>query len=185
MEDRAEGTDRRRTKKGLVIVHTGKGKGKTTAALGLVFRAWGHGMRVCVLQFIKRKNKNLGEVKAAAKLGIEWHQIGEGFVWHPTQDQEAKAKARRAWVLAQEKIASRAYDLIVLDEFTYVLKFGWLDPEEVLTWLAENKPSELHLIITGRDAVPALVEYADLVTDMGNVKHPFEQGVRAQQGIEF
>ena len=100
MEDQSTETDRRRAEKGLVIVHTGTGKGKTTAALGLVFRAWGHDMRVCVLQFIKRKNVNLGEVKAAAKLGIEWHQVGEGFVWHPTQDARAKAKARRAWVCA-------------------------------------------------------------------------------------
>jgi cob(I)alamin adenosyltransferase len=174
-----------KVQRGLVIVHTGHGKGKTTAALGLVFRAWGHGMRVCVLQFIKRKNENLGEYKAAARLGIEWHQIGDGFVWHPTQDDEAKAKALRAWALAQEKIASGAYDLIVLDEFTYLLKFGWLDPEEVLAWLAENKPPELHLVITGRDALPALIEYADLVTDMGSVKHPFDEGVQAQRGIEF
>jgi len=172
-------------RRGLVIVHTGTGKGKTTAALGLVFRAWGHGMRVCVLQFIKRKNVNLGEVKAATKLGIEWHQLGEGFVWHPIQDAQARAAAHRAWALAQNKIASGAYDLIVLDEFTYLLKFGWLDAGEVLTWLAENKPPELHLVLTGRDALPELVEYADLVTDMGNVKHPFDEGIGAQRGIEF
>jgi len=171
--------------RGLVIVHTGAGKGKTTAALGLVFRAWGHGMRICVLQFIKRKNRNLGEVKAAARLGIEWHQVGEGFVWHPTQDARARASAHRAWALAQDKIASGAYDLIVLDEFTYLLKFGWLNAGEVLTWLAEHKPPELHLVLTGRDALPELVEYADLVTDMGNVKHPFDEGVGAQRGIEF
>ena len=115
MEDQPRETDRRRAKKGLVIVHTGKGKGKTTAALGLVFRAWGHGMRVCVLQFIKRKNLNLGEVKAAAKLGLEWHQMGDGFTWRSADIDETVAKARRAWVLVQEKIASGAYDLIVLD----------------------------------------------------------------------
>jgi cob(I)alamin adenosyltransferase len=185
MQNLSGKTGGRRAKKGLVIVHTGKGKGKTTAALGLVFRAWGHGMRICVLQFIKRKNANLGEVKAAAKLGIEWHQTGGGFVYDPSEVGEAKARTWRAWALAQEKIASGAYDLIVLDEFTYLLKFGWLDPGEVLTWLDENKPPELHLVITGRDAVPELVAYADLVTDMGNVKHPFEEGVRAQRGIEF
>ena len=98
---------------------------------------------------------------------------------------DAGTPADRAWVLAQEKIVSGAYDLIVLDEFTYALKFGWLDVQDVLTWLAENKPPDLHLVITGRDAVPELVEYADLVTDMGNVKHPFDEGVRAQRGIEF
>jgi cob(I)alamin adenosyltransferase len=168
-----------------VIVHTGKGKGKTTAALGLVFRAWGHGMRVCVLQFIKRKNVNLGEVKAAAKLGIEWHQMGGGFVWDPDKMDKARAKTQRAWELAQKKIASGAYDLIVLDEFTYALDFGWLKAEDVLTWLDEYKPHDLHLVITGRDALPELVEYADLVTEMGNVKHPFDEGVPAQRGIEF
>jgi cob(I)alamin adenosyltransferase len=180
-----ETEERRRARRGLVIVHTGKGKGKTTAALGLVFRAWGHGMRVCVLQFVKRKNKNLGEVKAAAKLGIEWHQTGGGFVFDPDKMDEARAKTQRAWALAQAKIASGAYDLIVLDEFTYALDFGWLDTREVLAWLAGNKPPELHLVITGRDAVPALIEVADLVTEMGNVKHPFDEGVQAQQGIEF
>ena len=180
-----ESRDRGRARRGLVIVHTGKGKGKTTAALGLVFRAWGHGMRVCVLQFIKRKNKNLGEVKAAAKLGIEWYQMGDGFTWRSTDMDETIAKAQRAWAMAREKIASGGYDLIVLDEFTYALKYGWLKTEDVLGWLAENKPPELHLVLTGRDALPALVEYADLVTDMGNVKHPFDEGVRAQRGIEF
>lgn len=174
-----------KVRRGLVIVHTGEGKGKTTAALGLLFRAWGHGMRPCVIQFIKRKNRNLGEVKAAERLGIEWHQTGGGFVFDPDEMDEAKAKTQRAWTLAQEKIASGAYDLIVLDEFTYVLKFGWLDLERVVSWLAENKPARLHLVITGRDAAPALVEYADLVTEMGNVKHPFDEGVRAQRGIEF
>jgi cob(I)alamin adenosyltransferase len=175
----------KKARQGLVIVHTGKGKGKTTAALGLVFRAWGHGLRVCVLQFIKRKNKNLGEVKAALKMGIEWHQTGDGFVFDPDKMDAAKAKTRRAWALAQDKIASGAYDLIVLDEFTYALEFGWLDTGEVLAWLAEHKPPELHLVITGRDALPALIEYADLVTEMGNVKHPFDRGVQAQRGIEF
>jgi cob(I)alamin adenosyltransferase len=173
------------TKRGLVIVHTGTGKGKTTAALGLVFRAWGHGMRVCVIQFIKRENKELGEFKAAERMGIEWHQTGDGFVFDPAKRAAAKAKTQRAWALAQEKIASGAYDLIVLDEFTYALDFGWLDSGEVLGWLAENKPPELHLVITGRDAVPALIAYADLVTEMGNVKHPFDAGVQAQRGIEF
>jgi cob(I)alamin adenosyltransferase len=175
----------RRAKRGLVILYTGHGKGKTTAALGLIFRAWGHGMRACMIQFIKRKNRNLGEYRAAAKLGIEWHQMGDGFTWRSADIDETQAKAHRAWALAQEKIASGAYDLIVLDEFTYALKFNWLNTEDVLTWLAENKPRELHLVITGRDAPPALIAFADLVTDMSNVKHPFEQGMRAQRGVEF
>ena len=125
------------------------------------------------------------QVKAAAKIGIEWHQTGSGFVFDPDKMGEAKAKTQRAWALAQDKIASGEYDLIVLDEFTYALDFGWLDTAEVLAWLDEHKPPELHLIVTGRDAVPELLEYADLVTDMGNVKHPFDQGVQAQRGIAF
>jgi cob(I)alamin adenosyltransferase len=175
----------KQAQRGLVIVHTGEGKGKTTAALGLAFRAWGHGMRVCVIQFIKRENRELGEYKAAARMGIEWHQTGDGFVFDPAKMAAARAKTQRAWALAQAKIASGDYDLIVLDEFTYALDFGWLDVQEVLGWLREKKPPELHLVITGRDAAPELIEFADLVTEMENVKHPFDAGVRAQRGIEF
>jgi cob(I)alamin adenosyltransferase len=183
--DQSASSDRERIARGLTIVHTGEGKGKTTAALGLVFRAWGHGMRSCVIQFIKRRNKNLGEVKAAAQLGIEWHQMGDGFTWQSRDIQETRAKACTAWALAQKKILSQDYDLVVLDEFTYALKYEWLDTAQVVAWLGRHKPPELHLVITGRDAPPALIEFADLVTDMRNVKHPFEDGVRAQRGIEF
>jgi cob(I)alamin adenosyltransferase len=176
---------RRRITQGLVIVNTGKGKGKTTAALGILLRAWGHGLRPCVIQFIKRKNDNLGELKAARQLGIEWHQMGDGFTWRSSNMAETKASAHFAWALAQEKISSGDYDLIILDEFTYALKYGWLNVEGVVAWLAEYKPHELHLVITGRDAPPDLIAFADLVTDMNKVKHPLDQGIRAQRGIEF
>jgi cob(I)alamin adenosyltransferase len=172
-------------KKGLIIVNTGDGKGKTTAALGMVLRAWGRGLRTCVIQFIKAETGAWGEVKAAKKLGIEWHKMGDGFTWQSKDMDETIAKAISGWQLAQEKIASGLYDLIVLDEFTYPLHFGWLDTGEVLAWLEGHKPPELHLIISGRHAPPELIEFADLVTEMQLVKHPFEQGVPAQAGIEF
>ncbi len=171
--------------KGLVIMHTGQGKGKTTAALGLLLRAWGHGMRTCVIQFIKRENEKLGEYKAARRLDIEWHQMGDGFTWRSSDIEETADKARLAWTLAQEKIRSGAYDMIVLDEFTYALKFGWLEVKDVVAWLQESKPPALHLVITGRDAPPELVAFANLVTDMHKVKHPFDQGLKGQRGIEF
>jgi len=171
--------------KGLLIVHTGKGKGKTTAALGLLMRACGHGLKPCVIQFIKSETGRWGEIKIAEKLGIEWHKTGSGFTNTPEEEQEAIAKARQGWELAQEKIASGQYDLVLLDEFTYPLHYGWLDTDAVITWLKEHKPDGMHLIITGRSAPAALIEYADLVTEMRAVKHPFEQGIKAQRGIEF
>lgn len=184
-EEKRRKVREKRRKKGLVIVNTGHGKGKTTAALGTLLRAWGRGMRCCVIQFIKHETGNWGEVKAARQLGLEWHRMGDGFTWLSKDMDETMAKAHHAWSLAQEKIAGGDYDLIILDEFTYPLKFGWLDVADVIAWLREHKPPMLHLIITGRDAPPALVEFADTVTEMKKVKHPFDQGVRAQSGIEY
>jgi len=174
-----------RTRQGLVIVHTGLGKGKTTAALGLLFRAWGHGLRLCVIQFIKRPNQALGEVRAARRLDIEWHQMGDGFTWRSSDRDETKAKARRAWALVQDKIAAGGYDLIVLDELTFVFKYGWLNAHKAVAWLRAFKPPALHLVITGRGAPAELIEYADLVTEMTEIKHPFAHGIKAQAGIEF
>ncbi len=175
----------KKQKKGLVIVNTGEGKGKTTAALGLLLRAWGRGFRCCMIQFIKSSTSRPGEVKAALKLGLEWHKTGDGFTWRSKDIDETTARAQQAWKMAQEKIISDDYDLIVLDEFTYPLYFGWLDTTEVMDWLRANKPEGLHLVITGRYAPPELVEYADLVTEMTKIKHPHEQGIKAQPGIEF
>jgi cob(I)alamin adenosyltransferase len=172
-------------KKGLVILNTGEGKGKTTAALGLLLRAWGRDFRLCVIQFVKASTGKWGEVKAAKKLGLEWHTLGAGFTWTTKDMDKARELAARGWELAKQKIASGEYDVILLDEFTYVLHFGWLDTTEVLDWLKENKPPDLHLVITGRDAPPALIEYADLVTEMRAIKHPFDKGILAQPGIEF
>jgi len=173
-------------KKGLVIVHTGNGKGKTTAALGIVLRAWGRGMRVCVIQFLKNEHARYGEIRAAEKLGIEWLSTGDGWTWASHDGDETRARAVNAWATAQAKIVSGAYDIVVLDEFTYPLYYGWLDTAAVVAWLAERKPSMQHVIITGRYAPSALVDFADLVTEMREVKHPFaEQHIQAQAGIEF
>lgn len=172
-------------KHGLTIVHTGNGKGKSTAAFGMVLRAWGRGFRVCVIQFLKSETGKWGEVLAAQKLGIEWHISGDGFTWASKDMDTTIARAQLGWELAQEKIASGEYDLIVLDEFTYPLAFGWLDPAETIHWLTAHKPADLHLVITGRNAPPALLDYADLVSESREVKHPFHLGLKAQPGIEF
>ena len=173
-------------KKGLVIVNTGKGKGKSTAAFGVVLRAWGRGLRICVIQFIKSETGKWGEVRAAEKLGIEWLSTGDGFTWHSKDIDETTARARHGWEMAQEKIVSGDYDLIVLDEFTYPLHFGWLNVDEVIGWLKENKPPMLHLVITGRNAPQVLIEFADLVTEMKEIKHPYnEQEINAQVGIDY
>lgn len=170
---------------GLLIVYTGEGKGKTTAALGAVFRAWGHGLRVGVMQFIKSDQGRWGEVMAAERLGIPWRTLGDGFVWDPARQQESRRLALAGWRQAQEMIASGAYDLLVLDELTYLFMFGWLAVEEALSWLRAHKPPALHLLITGRDAPLALLEAADLVTEMRAIKHPYDRGIAAQRGIEF
>lgn len=172
-------------RQGLVIVNTGNGKGKSTAAFGTLFRAWGRGMRVCVIQFIKAETSNYGEIQGARKLGIEWHSMGDGFTWLSKDIAKTADKARTAWKLAQEKIVSGAYDLIVLDEMTYAFHHGWINVNEMIAWLREHKPSEMHLIITGRDAPSELIEYADLVTEMREIKHPYQHGIKAQPGIEF
>jgi cob(I)alamin adenosyltransferase len=171
--------------RGLVIVNTGNGKGKTTAALGTLFRAWGRGMRICVVQFIKVETGNWGEIRAARKLNLEWHTMGDGFTWMSKDLDATAGKARAAWTLAQEKIARGAFDLIVLDEMTYAFHLGWLDVDAVIGWLKAHKPAELHLIITGRDAPAELIEFADLVTEMREIKHPYTRGIKAQAGIEF
>lgn len=171
-------------RKGLVIVNTGKGKGKTTAAIGLLFRAWGQGKRVCMLQFIKAQTANWGEKKAARKLGIEIIPLGDGFTWLSENIENDKQLARAGWEICRAKITSGDYDLIVLDEMTYPLKYGWLPWSEVQETL-DNRPEGMHVVITGRYAIPELVEYADTVSEIEPVKHHYKAGVKAQKGIEF
>jgi len=172
-------------RRGLIVVNTGDGKGKTTAALGILLRAWGRGWNICVIQFIKHEAGRWGEVRAAEKLGIEWHSMGSGFTWESKDLAETAARVRAAWALAREKIAGGVYDLVILDEMTYGFHHGWLDLAEVVRWLRDNRPPPVHVIITGRDAPAELIELADLVTEMRNIKHPYDRGIRAQPGIEF
>ncbi len=170
---------------GLVIVNTGDGKGKTTAALGVLTRSWGRGMRVVMLQFIKKASGNWGEIKAARKMDVEIIPLGDGFTWLSKDLERDKATARRCWDLCREKIESGAYDVVILDELTYPLTFGWLAWEEVRSVLAARDPG-MHVVITGRDAIPELVDFADLVTEMCEVKHPYkDRGIKAQPGVEF
>jgi cob(I)alamin adenosyltransferase len=177
-------TARKKTN-GLIIVYTGDGKGKTTAALGTLFRAWGRGLNTCVIQFIKAKGGSWGEVKAAQKLGVEWHKTGDGFTWLSKDLEESQAKAQFGWQIAQEKIASGDYDLVILDEFTYPLIYDWLDTSTVIDWFKHNKPAHTHLVITGRDAPQSLIDFADLVTEMQPIKHPLDLGIQAQPGVDY
>ena len=173
-------------RKGLVIVNTGTGKGKSTAAFGIAMRARGRGMRVSILQFIKPETANFGEIRAARDLGISVVGVGDGWTWRSKDLDQSADLARAGWERAQELIAAGDLDVLVLDEFTYALHYGWLDTHEVCEWLRDHKPEMLHIVITGRYAPDELIEFADLVTEMRLVKHPFkEQGIRAQPGIEF
>ena len=173
--------------KGLVIVNTGNGKGKTTAALGLGMRAWGQGLRVLVLQFIKG-NWTYGELQAAERMGADFviRQMGEGFVRKGTSDERADhiQASKEALEDARQEIMSGTWGMIILDEINYALGYGLVPVGEVLE-LIDAKPDYLHLVLTGRDALKEIVDKADLVTEMGEVKHPYKQGIRAQKGIEF
>ena len=171
--------------KGLLIIHTGKGKGKSTAAFGMVFRAIGHGMKAGVIQFVKGA-WGTGEREVLARFPdlVTCRAMGEGFTWD-TQDRARDiAAARAAWELAKEMIADPTYRLVLLDELNIVLRYGYLPLDEVMAAL-KAKPRDLHIIVTGRNAAPELIEAADLVTEMSLVKHPFRAGVKAQPGIEF
>lgn len=175
--------------KGLVIVHTGNGKGKTTAAMGLAVRAWGAGLRVLILQFIKGSWQT-GEAKAIETLAkadgrIAMQSCGLGFTNKgKVSEAEHQRAAEHALALAEDAITSGKYDLIVLDEINYAVKFGLITIEDVLH-LLDIRPDGLHLVLTGRDAKPELIERANLVTEMKLIKHPYQQGIKAQKGIEF
>lgn len=171
--------------KGLVALFTGNGKGKTTASLGLAFRALGHGQRVCIIQFIKGSWK-YGEMEAAKKFAplLDFHVMGRGFTWQSDDLDKDKAVALEAWEFAKRVIEENRYSLVILDELTYLPHYGMLDEKEILSVL-KKKAKELHVVITGRYASPALIEAADLVTEMTEVKHPYNSGIQAQKGFEF
>ena len=172
--------------KGLIQLYTGNGKGKTTAALGQVFRAAGHGYKAVIIQFIKNL-ENTGEIYAAKNIfaeHLEIYPMGTGFTWDANDRDELRRAAEKGWALAREKITSGAYSMVILDELTYALNFGLLDQNEVLAFL-DQKPEKLHIIITGRDAGKELINLADLVTEMKEIKHPYQKGAKAIKGIEF
>jgi cob(I)alamin adenosyltransferase len=176
---------RNRTKRGLVLVNTGDGKGKSTAAFGVILRMLGRGKRVALVQFLKHESGQWGEIRALARLGLEVVKTGDGWTWTSKDLDQTQARALHGWEIAKEKITSGEYDLVVLDEFTYLLSFGWLETVEVINWLQEHKPEELNLIITGRGAPQALIDYADTVTNMTKIKHAYDAGIPARAGIEF
>jgi cob(I)alamin adenosyltransferase len=172
--------------KGLLIVHTGKGKGKSTAAFGMVMRAVGHGMNVGVVQFIK------GRIETGEKVVLDRFadqvtvkRMGEGFTWETQDRQRDIAAARAAWEAAKEMIRSGDHRMVLLDELNIVLRYEYLDAAEVVAFLRDEKPPDVHVIVTGRNARDELMEIADLVTEMTMVKHPFRSGVKPQPGIEF
>ena len=172
---------------GLIIINTGNGKGKTTAALGIGMRAWGQGLKVLVLQFIKG-NWKYGELQAAEKLGDGFviRQMGEGFIKNCEDDAMAghRKVAEEAVQVAKEEMISEKWDIIILDEINYAVDFGLVSMDAVLE-LLDLKPPSLHLVMTGRNAKPEIIDRADLVTEMREVKHPYKKGVKAQKGIEF
>lgn len=176
---------RRSRQHGLVIVNTGNGKGKTTAALGVLFRAWGREYRVRMFQFIKSSTSNYGEHKAAKRLGIRIEPMGDGFTWLSKDLERTTALAVEQWERCREVLRTGTEDVVVLDEFTYAMSYGWVPVADVVQAL-EQRPTAMHVIITGRNAPQALIDCADLVTEMQEVKHPYaDQGIKAQPGIEF
>lgn len=165
------------------MCYTGNGKGKTTAALGCLMRAYGRGLRVIMLQFIKKKGAEFGEHIAAEKLGIEVIPLGAGFTWRSEDLEKDRRLALEGWEICKDKILNGDYDMIVLDEITYPIKYGWLNADEVVS-VIRQRPKWMHIIVTGRDADEKLIEAADLATEMLELKHHFNSGIRQQLGIE-
>ena len=168
----------------VVVVNTGDGKGKSTAAFGVMARGWARGWRVGVVQFMKSGDWKVGEKKLADHLGVDWWTLGDGFTWESTDLDESAAKNIHAWGVARDKLASGDYDLLVLDELTYVVNYGWVSASDVVEGITNRSP-KTNVVVTGRDAPPELVEVADTVTEMRKVKHAYERGVRAMKGIEY
>ncbi len=169
---------------GRIIVNTGNGKGKTTAALGTVFRALGHGQRVCVIQFLKGQGTYGERLFADRQENLDWFICGKGFVFKKENIEDDRRVARQGFELAREKISGNEYDLIVLDEITYLPLYDFIDVKDIVAVL-KNKPERLTVILTGRNAASELVEIADTVSDIQAVKHAYEVGIKAQKGVEF
>jgi cob(I)alamin adenosyltransferase len=179
--------DYRENTKGLLMVNTGDGKGKTTAAIGVLIRAAGRGLKCCMIQFMKSRTDRYGEHESLEKLGIEVHTMGDGFTWDTKDKTQDIKTSEETWALCVEKMRSEEYELLIFDELVYVLDYKFLDVKVVLDEIKaiRDKQPHLHIIATGRNAPAELVDAADLVTEMKEIKHPFHAGIYAQQGIEF
>ncbi len=168
----------------LVLVNTGEGKGKSTAAFGVVMRAVARGWRVCVIQFIKSDKWRVGEEKVALQLGVEWLKGGDGFTWESPDLDRSEGRAAAAWQLAAAVIAAGEHQLVVLDEITYPMNWGWIDSGAVLEAIG-SRPPQVNIVATGRDAPTGLIEVADTVTEMVKVRHAYDRGIRARRGLDF
>ena len=188
---------RQRRNRPLLAVHTGDGKGKSTAAFGLALRGWNQGWRIGVFQFVKSAKWRIGEQTVLERLGklheetgeggpVEWHKMGAGWSWTRKQGdvEDHAAAAAEGWAEVKRRLADQTHDLLVLDEFTYPMGWGWVDTDDVVDTLV-RRPGHQHVVITGRRAHPRLVEVADLVTEMTKVKHPMDAGQKGQRGIEW
>jgi cob(I)alamin adenosyltransferase len=167
-----------------LLVNTGDGKGKSTAAFGTALRALARGWRVAVVQFLKSGEWKVGEEKIGRGLGIDWYTAGDGFTWESSDMDETQAKAVAAWAFARDLIGAGEHQLVILDEATYAMTWGWIDTDELVAAL-RARPPQVTVIVTGRDAPQPLVDAADTVTEMRNVKHAFDAGISARRGIDF
>ena len=172
-------------KRGLVLVNTGEGRGKSTSAFGIILRMLGRKKSVALVQFLKHETGQWGEIRGLRELGLDATKTGDGWTWTSKDLDETQSKALHGWEIAKQKITSGDFDMVVLDEFTYLMDFGWLDADEVIAWFKANKPPKQHLVITGRNAPQVLIDYADTVSEMVKVKHAFDAGISARAGIEF
>lgn len=173
-----------RTADSLVLVNTGNGKGKSSAAFGVMLRALARDWKVAVVQFVKSSEWKVGEEKMGVQLGVTWHALGGGFTWDSSNLQHDIDLARGAWQVASDELASGAYDLVILDELTYLCTWGWVDTATVVDAI-RNRPSHVNVIVTGRDAPQDIIDIADTVTEMVHVKHAYDRGILAKRGIDY
>jgi cob(I)alamin adenosyltransferase len=168
----------------VVLVNTGDGKGKSTAAFGVMLRALARGWNVAVCQFVKSGDWKVGEEKLGRELGVTWHALGDGFTWDSNDLEADRARAAEAWAVASGIIAAGEHHVVVLDELTYLCNWGWLDTKDVVDAVT-NRPAHVNIVVTGRDAPAGLIDVADTVTEMRHVKHAYDEGVRAMRGIDY